>query len=185
MAITILGRVQGGSIFYSTTDSSTSINKNTLQPANLTPLVGDNVLFSNGDLRTIISIVEDTVTCGDVVTNLLGPKNTLVIGTVSAGEEASATLTGESPNQVLNLVLPRGEQGIQGEIGEPGPATTLTIGTVTQGTTANATLTGESPNQVLNLTLPLPTDYTKVGVYTTPEAALQASQSDSKKICLY
>lgn len=44
-----------------------------------------------------------------------GPANTLTIGTVSSGIEASATITGESPNQVLNLVLKQGEQGEQGE----------------------------------------------------------------------
>ena len=48
------------------------------------------------------------------------------IGLVEEGDEASATITGEAPNQILNLILPRGEQGekgeqgIQGEKGEPG-----------------------------------------------------------------
>lgn len=44
-----------------------------------------------------------------------GPANTLTIGTVTSGIEASATITGEAPNQVLNLVLKQGEQGEQGE----------------------------------------------------------------------
>ena len=44
----------------------------------------------------------------------IGLSNTLTIGTVTNGNEASATLTGESPNQVLNLVLPRGEKGDNG-----------------------------------------------------------------------
>lgn len=56
-----------------------------------------------------------------------GPANTLTIGTVESGEEASATITGQSPNQVLSLVLPKGdkgdtgEQGPQGETGATGP----------------------------------------------------------------
>lgn len=50
-----------------------------------------------------------------------GPANTLSIGNVEKGEEASATITGESPNQVLNLVLPKGDVGPQGPIGEIGP----------------------------------------------------------------
>jgi len=37
-----------------------------------------------------------------------GPANTLTIGTVSQGT-AAATITGTSPNQVLNLVLPKGD----------------------------------------------------------------------------
>ena len=48
--------------------------------------------------------------------------NGLSIGTVSTGDEASATITGSSPYQKLNLVLPRGEQGSQGEAGPQGPA---------------------------------------------------------------
>ena len=47
-----------------------------------------------------------------------GPANTLSIGTVEKGDEASATITGEAPNQTLNLVLPKGDQGIQGEQGQ-------------------------------------------------------------------
>ena len=53
-----------------------------------------------------------------------GPANKLSIGTVSSGKVASATITGEAPNQVLNLVLEKGEQGEQGKQGiqgETGP----------------------------------------------------------------
>ena len=55
-----------------------------------------------------------------------GPANVLTIGTVTSGKVASATLTGEAPNQVLNLVLEKGDkgeqgkQGIQGEQGKQG-----------------------------------------------------------------
>lgn len=41
-----------------------------------------------------------------------GPPNTLDIGTVTDGDTAAATITGLSPNQTLNLVLPRGEPGL-------------------------------------------------------------------------
>lgn len=54
-------------------------------------------------------------------TGATGPSNTITIGTVTPSdstEEASATLTGESPNQVLNLVLPRGKQGNSGVSGD-------------------------------------------------------------------
>ena len=44
-----------------------------------------------------------------------GEPNKLTIGTVKTGEEAVATIEGESPNQVLNLVLPKGD------VGPPGP----------------------------------------------------------------
>lgn len=107
-----------------------------------------------------------------------GPANVITIGTVTKGDIASASITGISPNQVLNLVLPtgsvgpvgpQGPQGIQGPQGLPGsvgqqgpqgpegptgPANTLTIGTVIASTYAAASITGESPNQVLNLVIP-------------------------------
>lgn len=62
-----------------------------------------------------------------------GPANVLSIGSVTSGKVASATITGEAPNQVLNLVLEKGDkgepgsqgatgaQGPQGEQGETGP----------------------------------------------------------------
>ena len=59
-------------------------------------------------------------------TGATGPTNVLTIGSVTSGKVASATITGEAPNQVLNLVLEKGEQGeqgkqgIQGEQGEQG-----------------------------------------------------------------
>ena len=47
-----------------------------------------------------------------------GESNILTIGTVEKGEEASASVTGESPNQKLNLVLPKGDTGGKGEKGD-------------------------------------------------------------------
>lgn len=51
-------------------------------------------------------------------TGPVGPANVLTIGTVTSGTEASASITGTSPAQTLNLVLKQGEQGPQGI---PGP----------------------------------------------------------------
>ena len=54
----------------------------------------------------------------------IGPANILTIGTVETaetGEQASAEIIGDSPNQVLNLILPKGDKGEQGEIGPEGP----------------------------------------------------------------
>lgn len=52
-----------------------------------------------------------------------GPANNLTIGTVASGnpgDPAVATITGTTPNQVLNLTLPRGQVGGQGPPGPPG-----------------------------------------------------------------
>ena len=44
-----------------------------------------------------------------------GPANTLTIGSVTSGNVASATITGEAPNQTLNLVLKQGDKGNPGD----------------------------------------------------------------------
>ena len=49
-----------------------------------------------------------------------GPSNVLSIGSVTKGDEANATITGESPNQTLNLVLPKGDKGDKGDTGNKG-----------------------------------------------------------------
>ena len=76
-----------------------------------------------------------------------GPANSLAIGTVVEGPTAGATITGTSPSQTLNLVLPEAD---------PGPPNTLTAGTVTQipaGGQPTVSITGTAPNQTLNLGL--------------------------------
>lgn len=85
---------------------------------------------------------------------LTGPANNITIGSVTSGETASATITGDAPNQTLNLILPKGEKGESGPQGATGPANTLSIGIVSSGTSPDATITGQAPNQVLNLVLP-------------------------------
>ena len=44
----------------------------------------------------------------------VGPANTLSIGTVTKGDDADASITGAAPSQILNLVLPKGDQGEPG-----------------------------------------------------------------------
>jgi hypothetical protein len=76
-----------------------------------------------------------------------GPANTLAIGTVTtgaAGTEADATLTGDSPAQTLNLVIPRGDKGDTGDQGPPGTQTT-DASDLTTGTLADARLSSNVP----------------------------------------
>lgn len=53
-------------------------------------------------------------------TGATGPANVLTIGSVTSGKVASATITGKAPNQVLNLVLEKGDKGETGEKGATG-----------------------------------------------------------------
>lgn len=55
----------------------------------------------------------------DKPTLTAGPANSLTIGTVTQGVVA-ATITGTSPTQVLNLVLPKGDKGDAGSTGATG-----------------------------------------------------------------
>lgn len=101
---------------------------------------------------------------GSGETTVVNP--TITIGTVTNGDTASATITGDSPNYTLNLVLPKGDKGDKGDKGEKGDTgakgadgvtPTFTVGTVSTGaagSTATVTITGTAPNYVLNFTIP-------------------------------
>ena len=92
---------------------------------------------------------------GSGETTVINP--TITIGTVTSGDTASATITGDSPNYTLNLVLPKGAKGDAGTNGTDGVTPTFTVGTVSTGaagSTAIVTITGTAPNYVLNFTIP-------------------------------
>lgn len=55
---------------------------------------------------------------GSGETTVINP--TITIGTVTNGDTASATITGDSPNYTLNLVLPKGAKGDKGDKGDAG-----------------------------------------------------------------
>lgn len=80
-----------------------------------------------------------------------GPENVLSIGDVltsAPGSDAEVTIEGDSPEQILNFTLPRGETG---------PANVLTVGDVTTGapgSTADVEISGTAPNQVVDFVIP-------------------------------
>lgn len=94
MSTVNLGRVQGGGIFYSTASSGTSIAKSTITPTSIVPLVGDCVMFPNGDLREITAVGTTNVTCGDVITSFKG-------ATGSTSSIVKTAAEWESQNPVL------------------------------------------------------------------------------------
>lgn len=71
---TKVGRVQGGGIFFSTTESSASVDVSSVSPDTITPLSGDILVFPNGDVRIVERIEGSSVVCGEVVANLTGPQ---------------------------------------------------------------------------------------------------------------
>jgi hypothetical protein len=83
---------------------------------------------------------------------LQGPSNVLTIGTVQSGVVAEATITGTAPAQSLNLVLPRGNNGL---------AATLAVGAVTTlppGSPATVQNVGTPNDAVLNIAIPAGND---------------------------
>jgi hypothetical protein len=112
-------------------------------------------------------------------TGATGPSNVLSVGTVTtgaAGSSASATITGTSPSQTLNLTIPRGDTG---------SAATVAVGTTTTGaagSSASVTNSGTSSAATFNFTIPQgatgstgPSNVLSIGTVTTGAAGSSAS----------
>ena len=68
-----LGRVQGVSAFYSTSnDQNANLPLNQIKPSQIKPFVGDYIIFSNGNIRAIEQIANEVAVCGDVLFSLKG-----------------------------------------------------------------------------------------------------------------
>lgn len=95
---------------------------------------------------------------GDKTTAELGIKDgqtpNITIGTVEtlpAGNDVTASISGQTPNLVLNLGIPQGQKG------DPGQATTVTVGTTTTGAPGSqaSVVNSGTPNAaVLDFTIP-------------------------------
>ena len=85
---------------------------------------------------------------------------TITIGTVTNGDTASATITGDSPNYTLNLVLPKGAKGDKGDAGAKGTdgiTPTIAVGTTTTGeagTNAGVTMSKSGTTYTFNFVIP-------------------------------
>lgn len=95
---------------------------------------------------------------GDKTTAELGIKDgqtpnitTGTVETLPAGSNATASITGQTPNLVLNLGIPQGRQG------DPGQAATVTVGTTTTGAPGSqaSVVNSGTPNAaVFDFTIP-------------------------------
>lgn len=130
-------------------------------PAGFSPIAN---VSKTGNITTITITDEEGTTTAQVLdgtdgTN--GANNTLTIGTVTSGVNPSATITGDSPNQVLNLVLPKGDAGATGEAGANGTTPTVTVGSTTTlpaGEPARVVQSGTATNVVLSFAIPQGSD---------------------------
>ena len=92
---------------------------------------------------------------GSGETTVINP--TITIGTVTNGDTASATITGDSPNYTLNLVLPKGDKGDTGAKGADGVTPTIAVGTTTTGeagTNASVTMSKSGTTYTFNFVIP-------------------------------
>lgn len=126
-------------------------------PAGFSPVA---TVSKVGNVTTITITDEDGTTTAQVLDGTdgeNGQNNTLAIGTVTSGVSPSATITGDSPNQVLNLVLPKGDTGETGPAGDDGISPTITIGTTTTldpDQSATVTQEGTPSEVILNFGIP-------------------------------
>lgn len=111
-----------------------------------------------------------------------GPANTLTIGTVVAGAAAAATITGNSPNQTLNLTLPQGlpisglGTGVATFLGAPSSANLRSA--LTDETGTGAAVFADSPALTGTPTAPTATSGTNTTQLATTafvQAAVTAS----------
>lgn len=138
-------------------------------PAGFSPIVN----VSKTDNVTTITITDEegttTAQVLDGTNGADGQNNTLTIGTVTTGVNPSATITGESPAQVLNLVLPKGDTGATGQAGADGITPTVTVGTTTTlpaGSSATVTNSGTATNVILNFGIPQGNDSNSLSLPT-------------------
>lgn len=123
-------------------------------PAGFSPIA---TVSKTDNVTTITITDEDGTTTAQVydgTDGANGENNTLTIGTVSSGATPSATITGESPNQVLNLVLPKGDTGATGADGTDPTITVGSVETLQPNQTAYVNNVGTATNAVFNFGIP-------------------------------
>ena len=142
MALTKLGRVQGGSVFTASIQSTNSVAIANVQPADITPMVGDSILFIDGDIRQIINVSASLITCGDIIAKITGASAGFgsPIATVDNGvgtPEVTVTASGENTAKVFNFAFKniKGDKGDKGESGNDGNFSC--IGSYTDGKIAD------------------------------------------------
>ncbi len=82
---------------------SGEVRATTIVSGDLSIRDGGDLVFSDGSVQSKAQLQGPA-----------GPATTMAMGTVSSGTTAGATITGVAPNQVLNLTLPLGPQGVSG-----------------------------------------------------------------------
>lgn len=164
--------------------------------ATFTPAVDNagNLSWSNDkglNNPTTVNIKGDKGDKGDTgAKGADGQTPNISIGTVTtgaAGTNASAEITGTTPNLTLNLTIPKGDKGDKGDTGASGSGGTVTKTVKVLSSSAKVTLTTDEyqyleGNRDMSLTLPTvstSTDVTILHLFYIPNAARTLTFSDS------
>lgn len=137
-------------------------------PAGFSPIA---TVTKTGDTATITITDENGTTTAQVTDGTDGANglnNTLAIGTVTTGVTADATITGDSPNQVLNLVLPKGDTGSAGADGVTPTVSVGTVSTLPAGSPATVENSGSGSNVVLDFGIPQGIQGSSADALSTP-----------------
>lgn len=105
-----------------------------------------------------------------IVTGDTGATPDMTIGTVQtlpAGSSATASITGTAEDPVLNLGIPKGDQGVKGNTGATPALSVGTVQTLGEDDPATVTITGTAENPVLNFGIPQGKTGSASGVYAT------------------
>lgn len=164
--------------------------------ATFTPAVDNagNLSWSNDkglNNPTTVNIKGDKGDKGDTgAKGADGQTPNISIGTVTtgaAGTNASAEITGTTPNLTLNLTIPKGDKGDKGDTGASGSGGTVTKTVKVLSSSAKVNLTTDEyqyleGNRDMSLTLPTvstSTDVTILHLFYIPNAARTLTFSDS------
>lgn len=132
---------------------------------------GTTVTTAAGTVATVVNVGTDTAAIFNFTIPTgpqgnpgtegpTGPAGTIEVGntfTSDPGTDASVVDVGTPEAAVLNFTIPRGQQGPQGNEGDPGPGSSVAVGTTTTGapgTVASVSNTGTNSAAVFNFTIP-------------------------------
>ena len=117
MANLNLGRIIGAGVFTTTVESGKSVAISTISPSNVKPLVGDAIIFANGEIKIVTEVTSTTVTCSNAaVANIKGVKGDDGVDATHVWEGTVLKVTTASGTSQADL---KGAKGDKGDKGDP------------------------------------------------------------------
>ena len=140
-----LKRIICTACFYGLLASMGAVYADTIVNDDLVLRSGGKLYFPDGSFQDKAQVQGPAGPQGSV-----GPASNLTIGNVTTGAPgtaAGANITGTAPNQVLNLLIPQGPQGVKGDTGSQGPVAQITLSAICAAITAGGAQLPSFANQ--------------------------------------